>query len=276
MAGLTLKKSDFYVRVSDFFGFGLGAERGDRAWTAKQLDRLKDCVDSGCRNFYWPPPVPGGGPETYQWSFLTPVGEMTVPQWDGVTDELPFAFLPEDFGGFLSKLTVHQDNTIFLPIQVINEARMRDMYRMSPAVSGRPQYACERVLKGTTHTTGPKRQLLIWPNPDQEYTFRFQYSLLPDCLTDSYPFAYGGQEHSETILESCLRVAEERYDNVTNGPHAMKFFECMAASISRDRAHKPHVLGYNGDSTSWGRNRCPWLRDYWQPVTYNSLPMGSY
>lgn len=271
---LTLKKSDFYVGVSRYFGWGDGPDNDDKAWTAKQLRVLKDCVDSGCRNFYWPPPT--SGLESYQWTFLTPVGEITIDTSDDVT-EIPHTPFPDDFGGLLSKMTIHAGNSIYVPLMVINEARMREMYASNPSTSGRPQFAAERPNKGT-NPSGPKRDLLIYPRPDTSYTFKFQYNLLPDSLSDKCPFAYGGQEHSETILESCLRTAEERYNDMlpNSGPHSMKFFELLAASISRDRAHKPHVIGYNADHSDLNERGRMWLRDYWQPVTYNSLPMGSY
>ena len=272
---LTLNKSDFYVGVSRFFGWGDGEANGDRAWTAKQLRVLKDCVDSGCRQFYFPPPHPQGGAESYRWTFLTPTGQITVPTEDDET-LLPRALFPEDFGGFVSRLTIKSDGAIYHPIEVVNEARLREMYSRNPSTSGRPLFAAERPLKGTTPGHGPRRELIIYPRPDAEYTFQFQYSLLPDCLSDSYPFAYGGQEHSETILESCLRIAEERYDDVRDGPHSAKFFELLAGSISRDRSHKPHVIGYNADHSDCfehGRRR---FADYWQPVTLNGLPMGDY
>jgi len=267
---LTLRKSDFYVGTSRYFGWGDGPANEDKLWNKKQERVLKDCVDSGCRNFYWPPPTPQGGMETYQWTFLTPVGSLTIPT---STDAVP---LPIDFGGFVSKLTVSGDSTIYVPLEIINEARLREMYAQNPSVSGRPLYAADRPVKGTTHTDGPRRELLIYPTPDQAYTFRFQYNLLPECLTDAFPYAYGGQEHSETILESCLRVAEERYDDQMNGPHTQKFFELLAASISRDRSHKPHVIGYNADLSDALESGSRWFADYWQPVTYNGLPMGSY
>jgi hypothetical protein len=271
---LALKKADLYRLVGRWLGYGDGPDFGDRAWTTKQTAVIKDCVDSGCRNFYRPPPQ--SGINLIQWTFLTPVGSVTI---DAASDSVKRPEpLPEDFGGFVSKLTVAvSDSSIYQPVDIINEARMRELFSTNPSTSGRPQRAAEVVLKGTHNDAPPRRGLIIYPIPDQQYTFRFQYSLLANALSDESPWAYGGEEHSETILESCLRIAEERYNDLMNGPHSQKFFECLAASVARDSQHKPHLIGYNADnSDALERGSKRWFADYWQPVTFNGLPMGSY
>ena len=58
---------------------------------------------------------------------------------------------------------------------------------------------------------------------------------MPDYLSTPFPYAYGGAEHAETILESCLAVAELRLDDMA-GPHNQQFMARLAASISRHSA----------------------------------------
>ena len=56
--------------------------------------------------------------------------------------------------------------------------------------------------------------------------------------------------HSETILESCLAIAEQRLEN-SSGIHTQKFQERLAASCAMDRQlQTPDTMGYNGDQSN--------------------------
>jgi hypothetical protein len=167
--------------------------------------------------------------------------------------------LPDDFGGFEGYLTLSATaSQVSWPIPLVSEARVRQQYAELPIAAGRPLIAGLQPIKGTTSVASQRFQLLIFPVADQEYTLSFQYYLLPDCLTPAYPYVYGGMAHAETVLESCLAIAEERFDDAS-GVHAQKFMERLVASISMDRKSKPQKLGYNGDRSD---RHMGWHRDW--------------
>ncbi len=127
-----------------------------------------------------------------------------------------------------------------------------------------------RPKKGTTIGRGQRFEFYLWPIADQDYTLAFTYSLLMDALTGDHPFCYGGAMHAETILESCLAVAESRLDDSMT-VHAVEFQRRMIASISQDRRSKPAHLGYNGDHSD--RYRWDRARHIGGRVTYNGLEL---
>ncbi len=131
-----------------------------------------------------------------------------------------------------------------------------------PSTTGRPLFACIEPIKGTTGTHGQRFQLRVAPTADQSYTLQFQYHISPHYLTGSMPYAYGGPEHSETLLESCLAVAEKILDNKAD-LHATEFQRMLKVSQDLDRRKKPQTQGYNGDRSddmSW-QARTPWRRE---------------
>lgn len=77
-------------------------------------------------------------------------------------------------------------------------------------------------------------------------TYTTEYAILPRIIR----FA-GGQLHSETILQSCLAVAESRKED-TIGPQNQRWMERLRASISRDRVNGPAFGGYMGDASDGG------------------------
>jgi hypothetical protein len=88
----------------------------------------------------------------------------------------------------------------------------------------------------------------FWPISDQTYTLTFAYYLNPDYLSGAFPFAYGGAQHAETLLESCLAIAEKILDDAAT-VHAAEFEKRLAVSMDLDRRTKPQNLGYNRDQS---------------------------
>jgi hypothetical protein len=95
------------------------------------------------------------------------------------------------------------------------------------------------------------------------------YYVLPAMLTSGVPYPYGGATHAETILESCLAVAEQRLDD-SAAVHSSKYRMCLEASVMADRRHRPQLLGYNGDRSD-GRGRLTPRDRYENGVTYNGV-----
>lgn len=272
---LNLGYADLIAKTGIFLGWGRGlmlggVPTGDPAYTASQQYILDDAVASGVRQFYFPPSLQPGGP-VYDWSFLHPTASLDLPN---AAKQLQ---MPDDFGGFEGELTCFPAGSPQTAkpwsMRLYNEGKIREMFSTTPTAQGPPMFGGLSPIKGTTQVSSTRTNLLIFPAADQEYTVQFQYYILPDYLTGNNPYVYGGAAHAETILESCLAIAEQRM-NMMPPVHSAKFMERLAASIGMDRKNKAQVLGYNGDGSDQGR----WGRyaNHWNfpPATYNGQSFG--
>lgn len=262
---LSLTLDDLRGEVGFFLGHGRGAALGDPTWTSQQLAAIDSCVKSGLRTFYFPPPL-DGMEASYDWSFLKPVGSLALAQG---ASTIP---LPDDFGGLEGPVSLYTTTSqISWPIQVVHEGTVRQRYAELPTASGRPDMAAVQWIKGTTATAGQRAQLLVWPLADGAYTLQVPYYVNPDYLTAAFPYHLGGGQHAETVLESCLAIAEQRLDDAAT-VHTMKFKERLLASINADRKLKPQTLLYNGDRSDMRDRRWQGRNHYWdQPVTVNGI-----
>lgn len=260
---LAMAWTELRARVAVYLGWSRGTDYGETAWDSRQEFELNGFVASGLRVFYSPPPLDG---ETisWEWSFLKPVVTLTLEE--GATT-MP---LPDDFGGFEGQITLAEDGTGWVPIPLTSVGRVYAAESGNATTTGRPLLACEEPLRGTTLQAGQRFQLHVWPTADQAYSLQFQYKIIGSALSGAYPYAYGGAQHAETILESCLAIAENRYDDM-GGIHTALFKERLAASVAVDRAHKAQTLGYNADRSDWRGRR--YRRGYWNsnPVTINGV-----
>ena len=259
-SSLTLQYVQLKGEVGEFIGYGRGPDNGaDSTWNAAQVSDIDFCVASGLRQFYFPPPVEGER-GSYDWSFLKPTSTFDLPVNAYIVP------LPDDFGGFEGPVTLLTTNKTAMPwqIQWRNEGVIREMYAVTPQMSGPPMFCATVPLKGTTGTQGQRFQLLMFPLADQDYTVQAQYYISPDFLSGAFPYAYGGAPHAETLLESCLAIAEQRRDDAMS-VHSAKFKERLLASISMDRRMKPQKLGRNldrSDDRQWQRSDVHW----WAPA----------
>lgn len=254
---LTLGFRELLSEVGQYLGYGKGDRFGDKTWTKDQRGDLESIVQSGLRQFY-NPPILQGETDAYSWSFTKPTASIEIASGAST------ATLPDDFGGFEGDLTISSTSSVqWWSIPTTNEGVIRERHMSQPTTTGRPQMAAVQPLKGTTGREGQRYQLYVWPLTDTSYTLRAPYYYHPKALTESLPYALGGMGHSETILESCLAIAEQRLDD-TAAIHTMKFMERLAASVALDRRMKPQQLGYNGDRSD--------MRDRDYPYRFRDFP----
>lgn len=252
---LNLPLADLKSDVGFFLGWGRGADKGDRAWNSREEAALAAYISSGLRQFYFPEPEEGSN-SSYDWSFLRPVASITLPDGDNSVR------LPEDFGGLIGILTIQGTGSqSFWEIRLTSEEMVRKEFARIPSASGLPLMAAIRPLKGTTKEHSNRFELFIFPTADQDLTVQFQYYLRPDALTVQHPYWYGGVEHAETVLESCLSIAEQRGDDSMT-VHTKKFASRLKASIGMDRKKKPEVAGYNRDRSDLASNWDNYSRRY--------------
>jgi hypothetical protein len=251
---LSAQVRDLLGEVGFFLGFGRGPYFGDPEWDTQQRASIERCIKGGQRNFYHC---------GYEWSFLKPVGTFTLNSGETILG------LPDDYGGAEGQITITSTNGIsWYPIDFVGVGRVYQRQSESPEMTGRPIICCQEPLRGTGATDGQRYQLNFFPIADQDYTLQFQYYLLPDALSGNRPYAYGGAEHAETLLESCLAVAEKILDDAAT-VHAMEFEKRLAVSMDLDRRKKPQTLGPNLDrSDMQGRLRHAGWRS-WSGITVN-------
>lgn len=259
-SSLSIAFTNLQQEVAGFLGYS----RTSTDWTTTQAAWMDGILRSGLRQFYFPPPT-DQTQSTYEWSFLKPTASITI------SESAQEVNLPDDFGAIDGEITVSGDNS-YWPLRVWGEGKVRQAHTTSPNSSGRPIMTAIAPIKGTNTTEGQRFKMLVYPITDAEYTLEFRYSILGDFLSGAKPYAYGGAAHAETLLESCLAIAEQRLDDSMT-VHTIKFRERLAASIGYDRRLKPQLLGYNGDRSDLAGRR--WSRHIGdQIVTVNGVAYG--
>jgi len=254
---LAIKKSEYEQKVGFIAGYGRGEEAGETPWTSKQSYIISECVKGGLRRFYH---------SGFKWSFLKPFLELTLPDGENVLA------MPDDFGGIETSIVVtHDDISSGPPVNIVNPALIDQMFANSTNATGKPEVASIRIPKGTDGKRGQRCELYIYPVADDDYTLRFRYWVNPNNLDGNHPYAYGGAEHSETIMQSCLMTLEEQFNNIMGGPHAVAFANHLKASMEMDARKNPLVCGPNLDRSDDVVEL--WPRRY-SSVTINGVAYG--
>jgi hypothetical protein len=171
--------------------------------------------------------------------------------------------LPDNFAGLEGPLTFPAGDA-YAPIPITSEHQIRELRTVTS--TSRPNYAAVVPVEFDP-TVGQRFDLVVYPTPETSYVLGYTTNAMPDKLdaTDKYPL--GGMAHSETILESCLAIAEQRSDDESR-LHRDRFASLMNSSIGMDRrVTAPENLGYNGENTD--------MPTQWPSrlgvVTYNSV-----
>ncbi len=241
---------------------GLGPHQA--IWNHKQASEVDLALETGLRKFYAPMVLPNEK-ASWDWSFLCPVGRIVTSNVVHTCD------LPDGFISLMGPLVFAPDSGIIYPaIQVVGEHQIRMQYQRTSA-SGRPTMGAIRP-KPPQAGFATAYEIALWPQPDDDYEITFRYQVNPEAMPNDACLPYGGQQHAQTIIEACLAAAEELTGTV-NGPHAVKFLECLVASVSNDRKLAPETLGYNRDNSDrpshFGEPFSSWHDCDANLVTYN-------
>ncbi|QDP47801.1 MAG: hypothetical protein Unbinned3138contig1001_20 [Prokaryotic dsDNA virus sp.] len=166
--------------------------------------------------------------------------------------------LPSDFGGIKGAFT-YRDGDNYVPLKLVNESAIRMLRSQGDIRKDVPEYAAIIPADVTNETTSAQGyKLTLFPFPDKIYDLYFAYTVMPNSpADDSSSSSYdnnvplGGMVHSETILASCLTIAEQMVDEFNNpGKMQARYQERLAASISFDRRNMlPDGFGYNADNS---------------------------
>jgi len=222
---LSITYTELQERVARYLGLASSGWRDDETLDVEAI------ISSGVRQFYWPPGVqpPTQDPKKpapvvtrpYEWSFLRQAGALTLDAGTATYD------LPSNFNLLVGKFTCAG----IRPIKLVDEGYMRALQGRSTA-AGAPVYAA--IADGTFDATlGSAKQVSFAPTPDKTYSLGYRYSIVPDAISEVNLYPLGGAEHGETILQSCLAMAELKLHD-QQGPHYQRFMERLSASMRLD------------------------------------------
>ena len=265
---LTLAMTDLKAEAGGYLGYG----RTSSAWDADQTEEIDRLTQSGLRKFYFQAQT-NPKDAAHVWTFLKPVATVQL------TTDSQYAALPDDFGGFegLASVSLSGGSGGYWPIAQRHEEQLRVLFAAAPTASGRPVYFAESQIRGTSTQASNRSQVQVYPIPDQDYVFSVPYCILPNTLTTSNPYPYGGAAHAET-MKAAIRSAAELYLDNTAGPETANYMQCLAASIQYDRRHQPKTLGLNYDPSDMRMHRrgIGWPEGLWHPLGIGYLGTASY
>ena len=229
-SALSIDYGTLRQEVGAFLGYGTTIA----SWSAAQAAEIERYVQSGVRQFYYPPAGIDGVEAGYSWSFLNPTTTIDTAQDDAAQD------LPDDLGRVLDGGFFYEAGEHRRSIVLVSEARLHAMMSRSDA-TGPPQVACVRH-KTQEAGSGQRLEVAWWPVPDKAYTLTYRYEAYSGKLTEANPYPLGGMRYAELLTESCLAVAEQRA-NDERGMHTEAFFSQLAAGISMDRKQGARFYG---------------------------------
>ncbi len=234
---LSAKFKDLTGEVGFELGYGRGADNGDPTWNTEQQNAVTRCTKGALRRVYFC---------GYQWTFLQPTKTLSLPSG---ANTIP---LPDDVGGLEGNIFITSPTgTLWWSLMIGN---IGDVYQHEadyPTSTGRPEYACVEPYRAPTALSSDRQQLHFWPLANTDYTIKVRYYIRPDYLDGSFPYAYGGPEHTETFLAAARAVAELVLDGIADGPMEMHFQRVLEQSKIIDQRLKPQTLGYNGDRSDY-------------------------
>jgi hypothetical protein len=164
--------------------------------------------------------------------------------------------LPADFAGIEGPLTYDtfygtDPNIADQTIEITSESKLRDMMQYLEDRDDKPRVAAVYSMNADSATAGTTHRIAFFPIPDAAYVLKYKMMNEPQYSNSGKPL--GGPLHGETIIASCLAVAEQFF--LPNSPHgyAATYRRRLAASIELDRqAIRSETLGYNADPSEFG------------------------
>lgn len=218
---LSLTRDQVRQRIALFLGFGMRIED----WDADQVQQIDLVLTDGLGRFYRPVTE---GKTVYEWSFLKPTASLTLIVGTSTYD------LPDDCDGAVDRffLTTGADPGPLLQIPV-DELLIQ---QANDSNTGTPKYFAVRPKAGGPNSLISRRwEVIFFPTPNEAATARYHYPVNPDApgTGANNPYLLGGSAHSQTIVASCLAVAEMLLKPMSTAM-GEEFARRMAASIAAD------------------------------------------
>ena len=261
----TLNLSRAYLEgtIGDMLGWGKGSENGETAWDSYTSDKVTEIRASGERFFYYNPPVPRlGVPAAITWSFVRPTRQLDLRSGSSLIE------LPDDFAAIDGDVLLVDSSRATFPIR--RRGDVREMQAAWQTRTGEPECVELEWVDAMSAEEGQRAVLRVFPTADDDYVVQVRYTLAPDSLSGTRPYAYGGPAHAETVKAAC-RAAAELYRDKTRGTEWMNFEERLATSYQIDARQRPSNLGYNDDASDEVEAGRRFLRGDWPTVTIGGI-----
>lgn len=246
MPGLQHDVSDLMNGVGHYLGYNVEADPLGTLvfWDADQLADVTRIVNSGYRQFLYPPPV-DEEKKPYEWSFLTPSAVLVFAAGIQKMD------LPSDFGGVLFGATAQglsqAEALQHQKLEVISEERFLALTGNQDITSGSTIKYLSVLRSVQQGGVEQVYQLAAYPTPSNGRTIRYRYMREPLMLGTDQAIPWGGDRHSETIMQSCLATAELFQDD-EHGVHWERFLHRLRFSIAIDQRERETI---DQDTSNW-------------------------
>jgi hypothetical protein len=234
---LVVSYSDLVKAVKRFLGLTGTLAAGP----AEVVDAI---IQSGTRQFYFPPAVQGVEP-AFEWSFMKPSTTLDVVSGTRVYQ------LPNAFGRLSGNMFFDTSDSLRHSIVLVSEHRINTLIQQSDE-TGAPAFASISAQQSMGQH-GQLHSATFFPMPDKAYTLHFAYSAYTGKLSLSNQFPLGGPRFAELVLESCLAVAEQR-ENDERGLHTERFERLLVAAVAEDKRDGASHFGQMG-SGEWSSVR---------------------
>ncbi len=247
---LSVQLSDLAAKVGHYLGYNRTASTWSGWDTANpykplsldtQLGTIMAVIEDGLRQFYFPPPGQDG--KRRRWNFL--MAERTLTLTAGTTDYT----MPIDHGRFEGDMNYAAGLGVAFAVRRTGIESVRRSLAMSGAQTNKPAYYAQ-VDIWPAETVSQRKAAVLYPSPDSAYVLTYRASLLPPRLDNANPYPYGAAAHGETMVASCLAIAELRVNDEA-GVCGQAYQERLAASVAYDMEdYEPEIMGFNYDRTN--------------------------
>lgn len=227
-----------YQILAAELGAYLGYGSESASWTDSQTVEIDRYIQAGVRQFYNPPAMQGVDPG-YDWTFLRPKSSITT-----VAGTQTYA-LPRSFSRLIGDLyydpVTHRSSVAMTSIGRVLELTQGSSFQHPPRVAATQLKDAGVMLQSQDY------ELVLWPVPDGAYTLTYEYEAYSGRLDLIRRFPLGGDKHGETILASCLAVAEMRA-NDQRGIQWANFESQIVGAINKDRKVGALHYGFMGQA----------------------------
>ena len=138
------------------------------------------------------------------------------------------------------------------PLQNVNAEYITNVEQNNNVTHwGKPRMFCVEpaTWPGQGDQAVQEFHLRIYPWADAQYVMYADHTMTPDGLSSAGDSPLGAGSHGETVVASCLAIAEE-FGDTPSSKYRELFMQRLAASVMSDRIGMyPSVLGYNGDAS---------------------------
>ena len=219
-AALTISFLSLLERVGRFL-FGQRSGHSD-----SDTDDIEDCIRDGLRRVY----------AAHDWSFFKPV--KTIATVDGTS-----AYdLPTGYESIESEMHYALgEDTFYPPVKERSDSQIR-RWQQRDDTEGRPLYFSVRTTEFDPEV-GSRRQLILYPTPDDAYTLYANMTLRPVMIDATNLYPIGGETLSQLIVEACMASGEHNLDD-GEGIHEKRFLDLLPLAIRADQEKSsPQSLG---------------------------------